>query len=47
MHSITTHTAKKLTQAEYEAKLSAIMASNLTMIQKIELASEAKASVVA
>jgi hypothetical protein len=47
MNSMITHTAKKLTQAEYEAKLTAIMASDLTMIQKIELASQAKASVVA
>jgi len=47
MNSMISHTAKKLTQAEYEAKLTAIMASDLTMIQKIELASQAKASVVA
>ena len=47
MNSMTSNTAKKLTPAEYETKLEAIMASNLTMIQKIELASEAKASVVA
>ncbi len=47
MNSMTTHTAQKLTQAEYEAKLTAIIASNLTMVEKIELATKAKASVVA
>lgn len=45
--NITTHNTQKLTQAEYEAKLIAIMASNLSMIQKIEIATQAKASVVA
>jgi hypothetical protein len=39
--------AEKLTQAQYEAKLAAIMASDLTIFQKIELATEAKSKVVA
>ena len=47
MNKLNNHFATKMSQSDYEAKLIKIMASNLTMSQKIELAAEAKSKVSA